>query len=294
MTVVAMGCDYSDTSIPARVLVAHGATFACRYASTAGNPKNLTANEVAALLPAGISIVSVFETTAMRAMDGHAAGKDDAISGRAQHRPFGLPDGMPIYFTVDFDAQDSELGAVADYFRGVREGSGSSPVGVYGSVRVCAFLAAQGLADFFWQTYAWSHGQWAPLTHLRQVQNGLVWDGHGVDLDEAHEANFGQWGNAPAPVPPPVPQPTNWTEHMITNMPEVREGATDTTAGPGSVRRIQAILSIVYGINVGASDGIFGPHTDSGVRALQQERGLAVDGIVGPHTWAALLAGETL
>ena len=38
-------------------------------------------------------------------------------------------------------------------------------------------------------------------------------------------------------------------------------------------------------------DGIFGPNTDSAVRAFQREKGLSVDGIVGPVTWRALVSG---
>ena len=38
-----------------------------------------------------------------------------------------------------------------------------------------------------------------------------------------------------------------------------------------------------------AVDGIFGPATESAVRAFQQEKHLAVDGIVGPNTWSALI-----
>ena len=36
-------------------------------------------------------------------------------------------------------------------------------------------------------------------------------------------------------------------------------------------------------------DGIFGPGTQSAVRAFQKKHGLTVDGIVGPQTWGALL-----
>ena len=38
-----------------------------------------------------------------------------------------------------------------------------------------------------------------------------------------------------------------------------------------------------------AVDGIFGPQTESAVKAFQQSRGLAADGIVGPQTWPKLV-----
>ena len=50
------------------------------------------------------------------------------------------------------------------------------------------------------------------------------------------------------------------------------------------VRRVQKRLTLA-GYDTGGVDGIFGGHTEAGVKALQHDRGLAVDGIVGPHTW---------
>lgn len=38
-----------------------------------------------------------------------------------------------------------------------------------------------------------------------------------------------------------------------------------------------------------AVDGLFGPLTESAVKAFQQSKGLAADGIVGPNTWPKLV-----
>ena len=38
-----------------------------------------------------------------------------------------------------------------------------------------------------------------------------------------------------------------------------------------------------------AVDGIFGPNTESAVKAFQKAQGLAADGIVGPQTWPKLV-----
>ncbi|MFH8500359.1 peptidoglycan-binding protein [Streptomyces coeruleorubidus] len=57
-------------------------------------------------------------------------------------------------------------------------------------------------------------------------------------------------------------------------------------AGP-EVAEAQCLLREA-GLSPGAVDGIFGPHTERAVRALQKRADLVVDGIIGPHTWKAL------
>ncbi|WP_318243522.1 peptidoglycan-binding protein [Fictibacillus norfolkensis] len=57
----------------------------------------------------------------------------------------------------------------------------------------------------------------------------------------------------------------------------IRRGSTDST----NVSRIQRALNI-------SADGIFGPQTESAVKAYQKRKGLVSDGIVGPTTWNTL------
>jgi peptidoglycan hydrolase-like protein with peptidoglycan-binding domain len=66
------------------------------------------------------------------------------------------------------------------------------------------------------------------------------------------------------------------------------------TIQPGSkgpdVKAAQSILNGKAGARL-AVDGVFGPATETAVKAWQQFFRLDVDGIVGPHTWATLLNG---
>ena len=58
----------------------------------------------------------------------------------------------------------------------------------------------------------------------------------------------------------------------------------------GMLVRIAQTALTRAGYNPGTVDGIFGPNTQSAVRAFQAAKGLSVDGIIGPRTWTALMA----
>ncbi|MEV8509040.1 peptidoglycan-binding protein [Actinoplanes sp. NPDC051475] len=64
--------------------------------------------------------------------------------------------------------------------------------------------------------------------------------------------------------------------------PEIRKGARNHP-----VKTLQYLLRARD--HRVAVDGVFGPDTDSAVRAFQKQKKLSVDGIAGPQTWRALI-----
>lgn len=82
-------------------------------------------------------------------------------------------------------------------------------------------------------------------------------------------------GEEALPVPPPEGPDTE-------SKPTLRQGDTGEW-----VTYLQQQLNSDNRAGL-ATDGIFGPATDSAVRAYQTSRHLDVDGIVGPQTWDAL------
>ena len=88
-------------------------------------------------------------------------------------------------------------------------------------------------------------------------------------------------------VPEPVvvsatdtpPAPPDWEEY----------GAGDTGAG---VYALQYLLR-AEGYNLNA-DGIFGPQTETAVKAFQTAKGLKPDGTVGANCWVTLVKGHTV
>lgn len=187
------GVDYAFPPHPSiAALKAAGATFACRYLGGSVD-KDLSRAEADALHVAGIATVSNWESTTGAARGGRSQGIADARSAVTQHAAAGGPPDRPIYFSVDWDVQPSELATVAAYFQGVASILGLARTGAYGGKRVITYLLDHGLITWAWQTYAWSGGQWDPRVHIRQIQNGVVIGGADTDLDQSMVADFGQW-----------------------------------------------------------------------------------------------------
>lgn len=206
------GLDYASGRISGQSLRANGIAFVCRYLTSGGSDlkgKQLLPEEAADLRNSGIGIVSNWETTADRMKGGYAAGQQDAAQARDWVVHCGGPSDGVIYFSADWDATPSEQGPINDYLRACCDVlGGKQHVGVYGGYWVVSRALDAGVATFGWQTEAWSGTNRDSRANIMQ-RNSLGYahiDGVECDINEAHTANFGQWGLVNAePVPPGPP-----------------------------------------------------------------------------------------
>lgn len=188
------GVDYawSRPDIPA--LASSGKRFACRYGGPGSTGKQLDQAEARALSAAGIAVVANAEGAADGLLGGWSAGVSWARLAESHFASCGMPSGRPIYLSIDFDVQSGQWAAVASALRGAAEVLGGvHRVGVYGSRRAIEWARRDGVAQWFWQTYAWSAGIWAPGNHIEQYRNGVALAGATLDLDRALASDFGQW-----------------------------------------------------------------------------------------------------
>lgn len=177
--------------------------FVCRYLSTSGNPKNITANEVKILHAAGLGIVLVFETEANRALSGASGGKADGESAQLQANTLEVPRSVPIFFAVDFDATPQQQVVINEYLHAANLGLGNNRAGIYGGYWPVSRALTAKVVSWGWQSYAWSGGQWDTRAHIQQYLNNQTLAGLNVDYDRALQPNYGQWTNKLVPPPPP-------------------------------------------------------------------------------------------
>lgn len=187
------GCDYSSGRISGQQLKSLGIGFVCRYLSPYP-AKNLSHVEVQDFNAHGISIVTVYETTAEMVMSGSTGGHIDASMARSMLADLGAPAHAPVFFAVDFDIQDSQLIVLREYLTSAAQVLGHACMGVYGGLRAVRYALSNGLVSYAWQTEAWSGGVWDQAATIRQLGGGSV-GGVEVDWDQSTGLDFGQWRN---------------------------------------------------------------------------------------------------
>src|SRR4051794_30341960 len=192
MALTIPGVDFASTASEAEIetLARAGYKYVLRYVS---GEYAASLAEKEAMWRHGMAIGLAYEGGQYDALNGAAAGEQHAEISRERAKALGL-DGIPIYFTVDFDAT-GRTAQVAEYFEGAAKGLGRHRVGVYGGYAIVAYLAEHKICRWFWQTYAWSGSKVHPACHIYQHENEAKVDGFTVDKDLATDRGpFGVMG----------------------------------------------------------------------------------------------------
>jgi hypothetical protein len=159
---------------------------------------------------AGVGIVLVWETTASRAGQGYDAGYRDASIAFPQAKTMGMPDGKPIYFAVDYDADPR---AVDPYFKGIydwarthfADGQATSRIGVYGGHDVVKYIRDRGYAKYMWQATAWMKGKGWHSEAMQQYGINKTVAGVNVDWNRVTGSDYGVWFSTCIVNPPKPP-----------------------------------------------------------------------------------------
>lgn len=262
--------DYSAGRPSGAAVRAAGYSGVLRYVGfdPAARPKCITRAEYESLIGAGVGVGLVYENVAGDALNGQPAGV--AAGQRARHWAdvIGFPRDRPLYFACDTDVVTAaQFAAVLDYLRGAATALGGvGLVGVYGENDVIERAAAAGVARWFWQTKAWSHGVVSPRAHLLQLVGTVFVAGVGCDRNEIHQSDWGQAG-AVAPPPPPPPPPPRKDPEMITIR---RDDGAAFLLEPHAVRGISAAQLAAYTkAGLPTADGL----TDAQITALRDGMG---------------------
>lgn len=222
LSTVALGVDTNNSTIDTNHLHGAGFSFVGRYLSFDGSHPILTPEEAGRLHGATVPIVSIWEVTKYRVVEGgavateHAYGVADAQKAKAVMDAASGGADKPIYFTVDFDVTDAYwTSAIKDrktgqrvqrsqlilaYFEGVKSVLGQHRTGVYGTYTTLKNLFDQHLVAYGWQQTFGDRG--AKVDHRAQLRQYDItpdttgWNVSGagaLDYDRAVKVDYGAW-----------------------------------------------------------------------------------------------------
>lgn len=185
--------DYSLARPAPADIKARGYLGVLRYVAPLQDaPKVITASEYAALRSAGLVVCLNWEWYGNRAREGYAAGHADAEAALAQANALAYTGA--IYFSVDYDAPESDQPNINAYFVGCADVLGLARLGAYGGYWPLSRLFDAGRITYGWQTFAWSGGNRESRAHL--YQNGQTDLGE-CDVNDVLKAD---WAGGPPPV----------------------------------------------------------------------------------------------
>ncbi|MEV8518078.1 glycoside hydrolase domain-containing protein [Dactylosporangium sp. NPDC051484] len=146
----AMDCARPLNAAKIATLKANGYEYVGRYLS-GGTIKVLTSSEIAMINDNGLAFFPLYQEFGDSAAHfNYTQGRTDATAAVAKAHELGIPFGTVIYFSVDYDALDSDINTyVIQHFKGiadvVRDDGNKYAIGVYGTRNVCSRLAKAGL-----------------------------------------------------------------------------------------------------------------------------------------------------
>lgn len=143
------------TAAKASTVALAGYTTVGRYLTNASSTslnKKIQPGELDIIFNAGLSVFPIYQTSGnYAAYFTYAQGQQDGANAHVAAIGYGFRDGTTIYFGVDFDATDSEIGTgLLAYFRGVFDTfwalGMAYKIGVYGTRNICQRISAAGYA----------------------------------------------------------------------------------------------------------------------------------------------------
>jgi hypothetical protein len=182
--------------------------------------KEITDAELADFVAAGMRLGLVYEGHGNQvAKFTRESGLADATYAQKRAAELGAPDGVVLWFAVDFDAIQAQLDSnVAPYFEGVNEAFTTTiegvdfayEIGVYGSGLVHDYVRDAGLADWFWlcQSRGWggpgtfkrvlAERKWHLFQHMNTTIGGVQVDPDEANPDPGFDSKIGDFDPAAA------------------------------------------------------------------------------------------------
>jgi len=281
--VITGGLEGVDYAFPPRPDLAElrrlGKQFIVRYGGPGSLDKQLDPAEAAEATRLGLGIVANAEGSADGLLSGFNVGVSWARSAEARFKLCGMPSGRPIYFSLDVNCTSAQWPAAREGLRGCASVVGLDRVGLYGHFNAMRWARRDDAVRWFWQTYAWSGGQWAAGNHIEQYRNGVVLAGADCDLNRAIPGDFGQWtvGGAGGTR-------VMFSQNSKVTAPDPATGEVYPSKG-AQVVLMQKLVNRVPAVTPKVNpDGGHGPLTSA---ALVQATGLNGDWY-GPDQYAAL------
>jgi peptidoglycan hydrolase-like protein with peptidoglycan-binding domain len=225
--------DMASTITTARAasLVASGYTTVGRYLTNqqvlGALDKDIKPGELDVIFGAGLRLFLIFEEGNYEmSWFTYEQGIADADRANTAALNYGIPGGAVIYFTVDVDAEQSDIDAVIlPYFRGVQAGfadiSSDYVAGCYGTRNVCTNVYNRGLASYSFVaglSTGWSGNLGFPLSPnwaFNQIETLTVGSGAGaIEIDKDVES--GRDRGISSVTEPPALNTTflNWVDRL--------------------------------------------------------------------------------